>query len=169
MNQVLKDRFITKLADGDYYGLALVLSNVNRNVNECFIKPTGRSCASIGAVLGSLVGFPAGEIDNLNSRTCRSEITPFNPVGILKGFSIKQVDNDIHVYVRITPSDALRLDHEYGKAHMFGAVCGLIGTENKDHFIFDKIVQINAMEIKTYRALTEGPFTKEEYENLPQL
>lgn len=148
MQQNLKERHITKLANGNLYGLALVLSDDKRNVNGRIIKATRKGLANMSGKLGALLGYPCGEIDPVY-KSAEPSINITNVIGTLEGYAVKRVGNDVHVYVEIKPSPFMASLSPTCN-YMFTSYCSLISEGVEDSFIMENILTINAVPILGY-------------------
>lgn len=155
MDQVFKERHLTKLTNGNFYGLALVMSDTKKNVNGRIIKHSDKGIRNISAKLGAMVGKVCGEI-NPDRKTADS-IHINNAVGILKGFCVKSVGGDIHVHVEITPSPELLRLQEHVCNHMF-TCCSSLTYVAPDEYILNNIFTVNAVPILGYDFPMSGPY-----------
>lgn len=148
MQQNLKERHITKLANGNLYGLALVLSNDKRNVNGRIIKASHKGLANMSGKLGALLGYPCGEINPVY-KSGEPSFNICNVIGTLEGYAVKRVGNDVHVYVEVKPSPFMASLSPTCN-YMFTSYCNLIYAGEEDTFILENILTINAVPILGY-------------------
>lgn len=163
MSEAAKARCLTKLANGNYYGLAFETSEDKPSINGSIVRSDLNTARVIGNVLGQMLGKVCGEVSwaRLNAaeehydnkqdfdKEVYSQVDLRNGIGTLESYHLKNKEDGLQVFVEIKPSELFQNAIDSGIPQMFSfRSCLCTCKETPDIRYFSAFYAIDALDRK---------------------